>query len=518
MTTYYVRKTGNDSNGGTDPDTDAKLTIESGISLLDLGGGDILDVGAGTYAEGSSYLNLTQDYTTQTTIRRDPNASLGDVVWTGSGSGAYSLLLNGTTNLTIDGIRLTTHKTGQSAVVDTRSGTSGCVIKNGRIDDDANAMSGNDLVRAEVAGGHIEIENTTIHSDNASVNGIGQAAGANVLLNDVDIDVQAYCLLSVSTTGNFEAHGGSMTSASLDAVRQGTAASNAVSVIVDGVTISAPNGVGVFVQGGTSGNLATVTITDNTIVDCVSGIEVDDFVTSCTVTGNDVQDASGSYGIRVGTDSSAGSGTIASPDIDNNSVIGTGSTTHCYLIGQNARDAVYGSGNRFDARLAAYGLIDKSDDADITFGGINYGGTNSAFYSKGGNGATVTSTPGARVYMTAGGAAMQLLQQDIPTPTPSNNLSITGIDWVVTNGQLFNVGTTGDGDIGTSIVVDSNRYYVGLDATWGDLLGSEISSLSEARTAWDSYNETGNDDASSELALASPSRDYVRPGLGLGVL
>lgn len=55
-TTKYVRKTGNDSNGGTNPTTDAKLTINGasgGLSVLS--GGDTLDIGDGTYTEGIDY-------------------------------------------------------------------------------------------------------------------------------------------------------------------------------------------------------------------------------------------------------------------------------------------------------------------------------------------------------------------------------------------------------------------------------------------------------------------------------
>ena len=47
MTIYYVATTGNDANGGTDPDTDAKLTIAAGVGLL--AAGDTLRIVAGTY-------------------------------------------------------------------------------------------------------------------------------------------------------------------------------------------------------------------------------------------------------------------------------------------------------------------------------------------------------------------------------------------------------------------------------------------------------------------------------------
>jgi hypothetical protein len=49
MTTYYVRKSGNDSNGGTDPDTDAWLTIDKAANTV--AAADTVYVGAGVYRE-----------------------------------------------------------------------------------------------------------------------------------------------------------------------------------------------------------------------------------------------------------------------------------------------------------------------------------------------------------------------------------------------------------------------------------------------------------------------------------
>jgi hypothetical protein len=47
MATYYVRTGGSDSNGGTDPNTDAWLTINKAIATH--ADGDTVDVGAGTF-------------------------------------------------------------------------------------------------------------------------------------------------------------------------------------------------------------------------------------------------------------------------------------------------------------------------------------------------------------------------------------------------------------------------------------------------------------------------------------
>ncbi len=49
MSIYYIRKTGSDTNGGTNPDTDAVLTIARGVAISTTG--DTLDIGSGTWAE-----------------------------------------------------------------------------------------------------------------------------------------------------------------------------------------------------------------------------------------------------------------------------------------------------------------------------------------------------------------------------------------------------------------------------------------------------------------------------------
>jgi hypothetical protein len=53
MANYYVRKSGSDSNTGTNPNTDAWLTIQNAIS--NTSGGDTIYIGAGVYRETLSF-------------------------------------------------------------------------------------------------------------------------------------------------------------------------------------------------------------------------------------------------------------------------------------------------------------------------------------------------------------------------------------------------------------------------------------------------------------------------------
>lgn len=80
--TRYVRKTGNDANTGTDPDTDAVLTIARAYALCSSADSDIIDIGEGTWVE-DIYLN-----------RNDGNGTeVDDITW--RGAGMYKTTING---------------------------------------------------------------------------------------------------------------------------------------------------------------------------------------------------------------------------------------------------------------------------------------------------------------------------------------------------------------------------------------------------------------------------------------
>jgi parallel beta-helix repeat protein len=95
MTTYYVRKTGNDSTG--DGSTGSPwLTINKAITTVSLAGGHTILVGAGEYAEtsGSGYLNFARTFLNWVEIA--PESGLQDVIIHGDGTGNRSIVLNET--------------------------------------------------------------------------------------------------------------------------------------------------------------------------------------------------------------------------------------------------------------------------------------------------------------------------------------------------------------------------------------------------------------------------------------
>lgn len=92
MTTYYVRKTGNDSTG--DGSTALPwLTINKAITTASSAGGHVIIVGDGTYEEtsGSGYLYITKAFTAAVTIRSE-SASAAAVVIKGTSGTSYNVL------------------------------------------------------------------------------------------------------------------------------------------------------------------------------------------------------------------------------------------------------------------------------------------------------------------------------------------------------------------------------------------------------------------------------------------
>jgi hypothetical protein len=101
MAIYYVNTTGNDANGGTDPTTDAKLTLAGALAVS--GAGDTIRiVGPGTYSVSST---TTIDDTEGGSNFQSPTIIEGYVVATGLmptvGSGNQPILTSATNSVAI---------------------------------------------------------------------------------------------------------------------------------------------------------------------------------------------------------------------------------------------------------------------------------------------------------------------------------------------------------------------------------------------------------------------------------
>ena len=112
MATYYVRKTGSDSNAGTSAGA-AWLTIGKALGASGISSGDTVYIGAGTYREIVT-VNMTSA-TAETKIIGDVDGSqtgdAGEVIWTAHvtddvtvPSSAYPLVANGRDFITIQNV------------------------------------------------------------------------------------------------------------------------------------------------------------------------------------------------------------------------------------------------------------------------------------------------------------------------------------------------------------------------------------------------------------------------------
>lgn len=125
MATYYVRKTGNDSNAGTSPGA-AWLTITKALGASGIESGDTVYIGAGTYRET---VNVQMTSATAETkvigdVTGEHTGDAGEVLWTGyttddeSGAGATSTcLLSGRDYLTFEHLTMVASTVSTAAPV-----------------------------------------------------------------------------------------------------------------------------------------------------------------------------------------------------------------------------------------------------------------------------------------------------------------------------------------------------------------------------------------------------------------
>lgn len=92
MTTYYVRKSGNDTTGNGSTGM-PWLTIAKAVATISNAGGHTVNIGTGTYAEdnGSGLFNISRNFTAACTFQTE--TGLQDVIITGASSAASNVTL-----------------------------------------------------------------------------------------------------------------------------------------------------------------------------------------------------------------------------------------------------------------------------------------------------------------------------------------------------------------------------------------------------------------------------------------
>jgi hypothetical protein len=93
--TYFVRTTGNDTTG--DGSTgNPWLTVSKAQATVAIGGGDVVNIGTGTYAEntsGATFFNINRLFTAETVFQSE-TGNAADVTITGSSSASFNTLTN----------------------------------------------------------------------------------------------------------------------------------------------------------------------------------------------------------------------------------------------------------------------------------------------------------------------------------------------------------------------------------------------------------------------------------------
>lgn len=503
MATYYVRTTGNDSTGDGSSGN-PWLTVHKALSTAGLGSsaGDIVDIGAGTFAEdsGSGYLNPSYAFTNEVIIR---GAGIGQTIITGTGSGTTYAIYAVTAGSNQHWQDMTWQQQAANHTVAWFRGNS-------------TAIANITLTRIGISSGAFANTATfyglLVGSGGSCTSFTMVDCAVDVACNGLGIIAQAFTLSGGSVKG--AARGARFLNSCpaitlTDATFESTSASNihhaiaidsqttaASTVHIDGCTATTANGTGraMDIPGGGTGQLMTGYVRNCTVTGVFGGIAVGGFVDDFEVSGNTIT-VSGGEGASISSDSYTGPGGAgaATGSILNNTITATGTTAHGALAGVTATGVTI-SGNNIDASATSggFGLVLKGGSAAAPHQiGSNTirGGGNSAVYAKGCDGAettgTLTITSGI-----AGAKAIRILNGDA-TPV-SDNLSLTNMRVTVTNGELFEIGADTT-HIGTGVTVNSNVYRVIGSGTWGSVRGTTISSLPSLRAAWSDYDITTND-------------------------
>ena len=391
MTTYYVRKTGDDGTG--DGSTGAPwLTIQKGITSI--AAGDTLLIGAGTYAEnsGSGYFFITAAFASTVTIGSE-SGNADDVIITGASGTTYNTLIQANggklsfQNLTF---KMRTNEQTSGALRIIRGSditftsckfvvlTSAADVRIGVIIADTSTYVVNNIT---LTGCTISCTGTDAAYGMTVTTG-GSGTTSNIYITDCTITSTSYCLYAYGGT-NVVTSGGTFTTPALPALVYGkdTTSTTSVTGTISGVTATSTTSHavlvgygagGVVVQNSTinGGDLGLVLkqnsgckALNNTINNGTNGSLYFKAATNATATGNTITNAVGGPCIRLGagdTGDKSGADTVT-----NNTVIASGTA---YIMGWG--DATEDSGGcvcdynayNIEASSVKFGVLRADND------------------------------------------------------------------------------------------------------------------------------------------------------------
>jgi hypothetical protein len=354
MTTYYVRKTGNDTTGDGSMDH-PWLTVNKGITML--AAGDTLYIGDGTYAEdsGSGYLYITKALASVATIKGE-NGNADLVIITGASSASYDTLItcNGG-KLTFEDLtfQMRTAASGSCAVRISRG--SNLIFNRCKIIGLASSGLHYGLTLQESS--TYVIQYITFNNCTFSLSGADTAYAVNIAANGTGtLDSITFNNCIATNLGNnmpfycpggtnIVINGGVYYHPTSKAVCYGKDADSSTSVVtgsINGAVIQSGASHACLVGAGCSGvtvQNCTITGGDNALVikECANTVITNNVIlegtnnslyfkaaTGATATGNMIKNSVGGYCIRAGA---GGTGNkVGNLTVQNNTVIATGSS------------------------------------------------------------------------------------------------------------------------------------------------------------------------------------------------
>lgn len=439
MTTYYVRKTGNDSTG--DGSTGAPwLTLAKALTTVPIGGDHTVYIGAGTYSENMSYTNSVycgRAFLLPVTLRSE-SGNRDDVIVT-SNAGYTVFYEDGASN--VFWADLTIQGTGTPA-----QGT----------------------VRFQGACSAAGFENCNIYAHNAN-GGIYASNAKAVVVSLTDCTIERRGDLSVDTRGLYirPTGGGSVTITLTNCTVSGNGyvgayfvsndGSSAVNVTIDGGTYTS---TGLFATGAYA-----ILVTGGTVA--ISNITATRDTTPTVVLGSDSSTALVTTGTLAGSTISSG-------------------TSHALLIGYNAAIDV----DNCSISGGDYGAVVKMNDGTTLTDCTISGGSIATVFFKGSltgelSDSRISNSAGVLILVGVGDAGQKCQDLQIDHNTLLGSGTAALFEWS---------GSSGDAGGG---VCDYNEYTPRGSGGFGSVYGTAgITTLAALRAAWNSYDKPANDDNS----------------------
>lgn len=485
MTTYYVRKDGNDTTGDGSTGT-PWLTIQKAMSTMSTAGGHTLKIGAGTYAEdsGSGFFDVYIKYTAASTYESESGAQ--DVIITGASHASYDTLISGAAirlefkniifqqrvNTTTCAVRCS----GASYITFTNclfspASTAGTNPSVSLLPSSTNTVSNiifSGCTFTQTAGTAVFIAG----------NGTG-TIGAISLINCTAILTPQPILIATATVGAIVIMGGTFT------------ASTGISLNVEACTSLTINGATFNAAGNTVMSInqahATMDLVSLTNVICTAsgaanyGCIIGGVISDLLISGG-TYTAVGAVALKIGEDA------VSLDAIASGEIIGVttrSTSSHALLIGG-------GCVNLSVSGITSYGgdyavVVKENSGTTITSSHMT-GGSTSALYFKAATNSVVT----LNTILNTAGVCVQVLENAV-SGNRCQNITLTNNKIYATGSAgIFNWG--GDtADVGGG-VCDYNTYKARGSAKFKAVRADDtIETLAELRAAWADYDVTTND-------------------------